>query len=251
MKTPHVEVHEGEFAFDGAAAARIVSAAGRALEEHGEFRLVLAGGSTPGGVYHRLATVHRDAIDWSRTRVFWGDERAVPPDHAESNFRLADEVLLSAVGIPAARIHRVRGELPAEDAAESYDAELTKILGAEKPADLGNRAGFDLVLLGIGDDGHTASLFPGSPALEAEGWAVAALAPASAAIRDRVTLTLAALGTAREVLFLARGEGKRAAVAAVLAPSSSEQLLPAARVRPRGDLVWFLDSAAAGDVGRQ
>jgi 6-phosphogluconolactonase len=228
-----------------AAAAAIREAAARAIAERGRFLLVLAGGSTPRGVYGRLGSGPREDPDWERVHLFWGDERCVPPEHPESNFRMAHEALLRHVAVPPSNLHRIPGELAAEQAAARYEAELETFFGAVAPADPEGGHTFDLVLLGIGADGHTASLFPGSPALRATGWAAAAEAPPDAAVRERVTVTLPAINGSREVLFLATGADKRHVIARALTGAEPDAV-PAGAVRPTGRLRWFLDAAAAG-----
>jgi 6-phosphogluconolactonase len=234
-----------------AAAAFIRDAAAHAIAQRGQFLLVLAGGTTPRGVYERLAARFASEIDWQRVHLFWGDERCVPPDQAHSNYRMAAEALLQHVAVPAGHLHRIPGEKPAERAAAEYDQQLREFFQLQEPGELptGHHA-FDLVLLGLGDDGHTASLFPDSPALEANSWAALAKAPPAFAVPDRVTLTFPALNSARDCLFLVTGAAKRETVRRVLRSPAGErdtQLpLPAARVRPRGRTFWFLDRAAAG-----
>jgi 6-phosphogluconolactonase len=229
-----------------AAAQAIEQAAATAIRDRGRFLLVLTGGSTPRGIYERLATHHAERIEWERVHVFWGDERCVPRDDPQSNFRLAAETLLRRVPLPHSNIYRMPGEVAAEQAAERYDAELQRFFGAATPAALGEQGfSFDLVLLGMGGDGHIASLFPGSPALHAESWAAAAEAPPQSPIAERVTLTLPALNRARGCLFLVTGAAKRDTVRAVLDGSAA---LPAASIRPRGPCEWFLDAGAAGGL---
>jgi 6-phosphogluconolactonase len=214
--------------------------------ERGECALALAGGRTPRGVYERLAGMQ--AVPWGRTRVFWGDERFVPRDHPDSNFRMAWESLLARVPIPAANLHPVPTEAgSAEAAARQYEAALRRLFGGS------GLPRFDLVLLGIGEDGHTASLFPGGPECEQrERWCVASRGPgkpgqaASTPVVERVTLTLPVLNAARCVAFLVTGEHKRAAVSAVLSPGDAAgegplPSLPAQRVRPSGPLLLFTD----------
>lgn len=246
-----VRVFESAEKLNAAAAEHIIEAAIGAVEERGRFLLVLAGGETPRGVYAQLASGRAGEIDWKRVHVFWGDERCVAPDHAQSNYGMANESLLRWVDLPAANVHRIRGEEPPESAAVMYDRELAEFFRAATPAHLGSEPAFDLLLLGVGDDGHTASLFPGSPALAATGWAAPARAPESAAIAERVTLTLPALSAARECLFLVAGAAKQHVVQRILWPSADAEdegspLLPAARVRPQGRSLWFLDAEAAG-----
>lgn len=229
-----------------AAADEVAAAASRAVAERGRFAVALAGGSTPRRLYELLADRRepwRARIPWDRTHVFFGDERHVPPDHPDSNYRMASEALLAHV--PVASVHRMRGEDPAEDAARSYEAELARFFGA----DLGGPPpSLDLVLLGLGHDGHTASLFPGSVALrERQRWVVAPFVDPLAA--RRITLTLPVLDRAREALFLVSGPDKADAMARVFAARPAGDPPPAARVRPRaGALVWIADEAAAAQV---
>ena len=230
-----------------AAAELVADAASRAVSYRGRFTLALAGGSTPRRLYALLADASapfRARIAWQRTHVFFGDERHVPPDHADSNFRMAREALLDHVQV--ASVDRMLGELQdASAAARSYEAELRRFFGVgdgDRPPSL------DLVLLGLGPDGHTASLFPGSAALEERvRWVVA---PFVASVRaHRITVTLPVLERAREVVFLVSGAEKAPALASVLAPAPGVAPPPAARVRPQaGGPIWIVDRAAAGGV---
>jgi 6-phosphogluconolactonase len=224
------------------AAELFADAARGAVAARGRFVVALAGGSTPRLLYERLAA--DAALPWGATHVWFGDERCVPPDHADSNYRMAREALLAHVPVPESEVLRIEGERAPADAAERYDALLR---GAAEAADDG--AAFDLVLLGMGPDGHTASLFPGGEALgERERWAVAVPAPEHVGPHlPRVTLTLPALGAAREVLVLATGAGKREAAAAALgAPGAAGgDAPPAGLVRGLARTVWLLDAAAA------
>jgi 6-phosphogluconolactonase len=204
------------------------------------FALALSGGSTPKKLYERLATPRwRDAIPWERTHVFWGDERFVPPDDPRSNFRMAHEALLSRVPIPQNNIHPVATQSPsAEEAASAYQRELKTFYGTGllTPA----RPLFDATLLGLGTDGHLASLFPGSPALgEHSRWVAAA--KDSHGLK-RITLTYPALDSSRRLAFLVTGEEKSAALARLL---NGDRALPAAYVRPVGELWLFVDADAA------
>ncbi len=227
------------------AAAEVVAAAvARAVAERGRFSLALAGGSTPRRLYELLAdpgAEFRAGIAWDRVHVFFGDERHVPPDHADSNHRMAREALLDHV--PVASVHRMRGEEPdAAVAAAAYQDELAAFFDAPTA---GRPPRLDLVLLGLGADGHTASLFPGNAALrERRRWVAAPYVERLGA--HRITLTLPTLSRAREVMFLVSGADKAAAVAQVLAPAPGSARLPAARVRPGdGALRWIVDLAAA------
>jgi len=222
------------------AAADLVVAAAR---DAARFSLVLAGGSTPQAAYRLLAVPpRRAAIDWSRVEVFFGDERAVAPDSEGSNYRMARAALLDHVPVDESRVHRIRGELPPAEAAKLYDAEIRRVLE--------DSSSFTMVLLGMGDDGHTASLFPGSPALD-EKSRLAAAAEGPPPHRGRVTLTLPALCAARNVVFLVSGARKAARTAEALAQVRGDEpaVLPAARVRPAdGELTWLLDRAAAAHL---
>ena len=228
-----------------ATADEIVDAASRALEERGSFTLALAGGSTPRRLYELLAdpgAPYRGRLRWDQIHVFFGDERHVPPDHPDSNYRMAREALLARV--PVASVHRMHGEVAdAAAAADSYQLELERFFGVAAADGLPPR--LDLVLLGLGPDGHTASLFPGSAALdERRRWVVAPFVERLKA--HRITLTLPVLDRSREVLFLVSGADKAAAMAQVFAPEPGSTPPPAARVRPEtGGPLWIVDRAAA------
>ncbi|MFN3596308.1 MAG: 6-phosphogluconolactonase [Rubricoccaceae bacterium] len=228
-----IVVLEEATAVRAALASRTADALREALAARGEATLCLTGGSTPGPAYEALA---RADLDWTRVHLFWGDERAVPPEHAESNFRLAREALLDRLP-DAARpaVHRIEGERGAAEAAARYDA----LLGAH----FGGPPAFDVLHLGMGDDGHTASLFPGDAALDqATRWCVPAEAPEGTAIRARVTLTLPALAHARLTLFALTGARKREAFARVRRGDDS---LPATRVARQALPVWLVERALA------
>ncbi|MDX1623627.1 MAG: 6-phosphogluconolactonase [Gemmatimonadota bacterium] len=230
------------------AARRIVSAASTAIGARGRFAIALAGGSTPEPLYESLGdSPGRDALDWSRVEVFWGDERCVPPDHPDSNYRMARAALLDAVPIPPERIHRIRGEEPdPEYAADLYERELHRELSSS-PRDTPR---LDLVLLGLGTDGHTASLFPESEALEEKDRLVAAVKASTPTLQppvvERVTLTPPAINAADEVLFLVAGEEKAPAVEAVLEGPREPRRWPAQAIDPGpGRLAWLVDAGAA------
>ena len=229
-----------------ATAAAFVESAAAAVRERGRFVVALAGGSTPRAAYRLLADPAGPwpaRVEWPRVEVFFGDERCVPPDHPDSNYRMAHEALLAHV--PVGGVHRVRTELAsADDAARDYARALAEVTG-EGPADDAPPPRLDLVLLGMGPDGHTASLFPGTTALaETRRWVVAPWVEKLGA--PRVTLTYPVLARARRVVFAVGGADKAAALGQVLeAPPGAGP--PAARVRPQGgELVWVVDRAAAG-----
>jgi 6-phosphogluconolactonase len=218
------------------AAAQIQAAAATAIAARGRFRIALAGGSTPRALYPALV---RD-IDWSRVAIFFGDERAVGPDDPQSNYRMARETLLRPAGVPAANVFRWRGEDPDLDAAaRDYQVALTAQAAAPW---------LDLALLGLGPDGHTASLFPGTTALTEESrLAVAVDVPAHGT--RRLTLTYPALCGAREICFLVTGAEKAPALATVLGPGGGDPPLPAARImRGPAPVTVFCDAAAASEL---
>jgi 6-phosphogluconolactonase len=227
------------------AAARHVSARAQdAVRARGRFAWVVAGGHTPEGLYARLARQYRDRFPWSATEIYFGDERCVSPRSKDSNYRMVRRALLTGGRIPRAHVHRMRGELrPASRGAADYARAHGRAPVPRAPA----TAWFDLVLLGIGPDGHTASLFPHSEALENSHRSVVAVARSGQPpFVPRLTLTLPALAASREVLFLVAGADKADALAGIFAalPRGSPQW-PASRVRSRGHVVWFVDRAAA------
>jgi 6-phosphogluconolactonase len=214
-----------------------------ATATEGRFAVSLSGGSTPRLLYRDLAEPpYRDAFPWPRVHWFWGDERFVPPDDALSNYRMVREALLSRAPIPAANIHPVPTEgLDPEAAAATYEHELKSFYGAERldPA----RPLFDVTLLGLGEDGHTASLFPGTAVLAERGrWVAAVIGAKSEA---RITLTYPALESSRHAAFLVAGDGKQAMLSRLL---RGDERLPAARLHPAGTLWVFADVAAAGQA---
>ena len=222
-----------------AAARYVVEQARAAIDARGRFSLTLSGGSTPRDLHLRLASPPlKDQVDWPRVHIFFGDERCVPPDDPRSNYRMAEETLLSKVPIPAENIHRMRGELPPKEAAEDYQRELKAFFGSDAPR-------LDLVLLGMGDNGHTASLFPGLTAVhEQERWVVAEYVAEVG--MWRITLTPAVLNLARVTLFLVAGANKADMLRRVLEEPYDPSALPAQVVRPlEGDVVWMVDAAAA------
>ncbi len=226
-------------ALSRAAADHALAAALAAVKSRGHCAIALSGGSTPRGMYQLLAArEQRAAFPWPAVSWWWSDERCVPPQHPESNYRMAFEALLEPAGVGSGHIHRIAGERPAEDAAREYEATLRR----EIP-----HGALDIVLLGAGPDGHTASLFPESPALEErERWVVATEAPPAQVIRERVTLTFPVLNCARDVLVLAAGATKREVVTAVRDdPGTAAGRYPVARLAA-GRLTWYVDRAAAG-----
>ncbi len=238
--------HDLQIFDDPAAVARAVTQKllelGReAIAQRGVFRVALAGGSTPKRMYRELAH-NPEALDWSRVHVFFGDERCVPPDHPDSNYRLAFDELLQQVPIPQNQVHRIPAEHPNPQAAASeYEATLRAIFGADRPWPV-----FDLILLGMGPDGHTASLFPGTTALdESSRWVAATWVERLQTWR--ITLTFPAINAARQVLFAVTGADKADRLAQVLGRKPGGNDLPAARIRTSGGgATWFIDREASG-----
>jgi len=229
------------------AADFVTGCARTAIDSRGRFLLALSGGTTPRPLYQRLAAPPwRDRIVWTRTHLLWSDERCVPPTHPDSNFRMVREALVDHVPIPSGQVHRMHGEDPPAEAAAAYEAELRALIGPAPLESMGPH-GLDLVLLGLGTDGHTASLFPGRPSgRETERWVVADQDPSG---RPRLTLTPPAINAAHTVLFLVVGTEKAEALAAVRRGTFSPDLMPATRIAPRpGTLVWIADTDSAAGV---
>jgi len=223
-----------------AAAERFVSDAQDAITRHGRFSVALAGGNTPKRVYELLASEpYVSRIDWSSVHLFFGDERCVPPDHADSNYRMVNESLISRVSIPPENVHCIAGEGDPVISAHRYEEELRGFFaGSSWPR-------FDLVLLGMGEDGHTASLFPGTSALnETKAWVVANWVEKFGAFR--ITLTAPAMNHAAHIVFLITGEAKARRLAEVLNVPAEPERLPVQLIDPvDGTLEWLVDKAAA------
>jgi len=222
-----------------ASAERIVGLADEAIKDHGGFSIALSGGSTPKTLYELLATpAYSERIDWSNVHVFWGDERCVPPDDNESCYRMARETLLDHVPIPSANIRRIQGEIPPEEAATKYERLLHHFFGNQSPR-------FDVILLGMGDDGHTASLFPGTKALsEEKRWVIENYVEAKQMWRG--TLTKTAINAAANVIFLVSGKGKSERLRQVLEGNFQRDKLPSQLIRPEnGGLLWMVDQDVA------
>lgn len=221
-----------------ALADAVARAAHDTLRQRDRFTLALSGGSTPRTLFDLFRSLD---IDWHRTHIFWADERCVPPDDPASNYRMAARRFLTRIDIPELNIHRVHGEVrPYEAAAAAYAGELESVLGRGTPQ-------LDVVLLGMGPDGHTASLFPGSPALDAREPVVAVEAPEGIDPAHRITLTLHVLNASRRVFFLVAGAEKRDALRRAFEAADAAEPVPAGRVRARDELCWFVDRAALGD----
>jgi len=225
-------------------AEEFVRAAKDAIEDRGVFNVALSGGSTPKGLFSLLVTDEdlRAQVQWKKINFFWGDERHVPPDDPESNYRMANEALLSKLSIDAKRVFRMKGEFEeAEDAAEEYERILTghfRLEEAQLPR-------FDLVLLGMGPDGHTASLFPGTKALHEQKHLVVSNWVGKFDT-DRITMTARVLNNAANVVFLVGGDDKAPALKSVLEGPFEPEQLPAQLIRPvDGRLLWLADQQAA------
>lgn len=250
---PDVDVLPNAAALADLAAERFIVAAEHAIGEAGRFVVALSGGSTPRSTYERLAReplVSR--VHWPLVHVVWGDERCVAPDDPESNYRMAREELLEHVPIPAANIHRIYGEDEPAAAAESYEKVLRAVLrtpiGPPSP-EPGRR--IDLALLGLGDNGHTASIFPKSAAAEERvRWVISEFV--DAVPPWRITLTAPVLDAAAEILFLVAGDAKANVLARVLEGPRRPRELPAQLIAPsRGRMCWLVDAAAATELGKR
>jgi 6-phosphogluconolactonase len=226
-----------------AAADNFCTLGARAIRERGRFTVALSGGSTPRGLYQELAKNFSTQLDWQKVFFFFGDERHVPPTDSESNYRMANESLFSKLAIPADHVFRIPAEMPdAGQAALAYEQTLRNFF---RPSP-GSFPRFDLILLGLGPDGHTASLFPGTTALEEkQHWVVANWVEKFSAFR--ITLTYPALNSAACVMFLVSGGEKSEMVRRALKDPAAD--LPCQKVRPvDGELIWFLDQAAAAKL---
>jgi 6-phosphogluconolactonase len=229
--------------FSRAAAEELVSIGQAAVDDHDRFTIALSGGSTPRTLYELLASDFRAVMPWRKTQVFLGDERYVAPGDPRSNYHMIRETLLDDTTIPRDHIHPVPTlEAEIEEVAEAYEQELMGYFPGQWPR-------FDLILLGMGPDGHTASLFPDNIVLEEEARVVAAVHEERADPPLRLTLTIPAINHAANVHFLIAGANKTSALARALSPNANPKSSPAAAIRPiDGHLVWWVDEAAAGQL---
>lgn len=241
MTGPEIKVLPDPAAVAREAAERFVRLARESIADHGRFSVALAGGSTPKAMYELLAAEPlRSQVDWTRVLAFFGDERSVPPDHKDSNYRMAEQALLSKVPIPGDNVYRMRGEIDANEAAREYGLTLKELFGD---------GGLDLVLLGMGDDGHTLSLFPGTAAVgEREHRVVANYAEKSTTGKSwRITMTAPFVNRARNVLVAVTGAGKAGRVKEVLEGPRDPDRLPIQLIQSAGgSMTWLLDTGAAG-----
>jgi len=241
MSSPQLIVLDDAASLFVHAAEEIAHVAGEAICTHGEFTFCLTGGSTPQASYELLASRFHHSIDWSEAQIFWGDERCVPPDDPASNFAMAHRTLLSKLDLRPEQIHRMRGEDPPEAAARAYEEHLRDFFHLAP----GAFPAFNLVLLGVGDNAHIASLFPDHPALKIKD-RLAVAVEVDAPQRHRITLTSPVLNQAARVIFLVAGEAKATAVKAVLEGPRDPTTFPAQLIAPtHGEVTWMLDRAAA------
>ena len=228
-----------------AAAEEVIRVANQSVSERGRFTIALSGGSTPRNLYNLIAANASTSLPWSKIFFFWGDERHVPPTDAESNYRMAKETILSKVPVPQANIFPIPAEdADASSAAKSYEQTLQKFFAVER----GKFPSFDLILLGMGPDGHTASLFPETPALKEKSHLVVANW-VEKLHASRITLTLPVLNAARELVFLVSGADKAAVLHEVLEGNAPPEKYPSKLVLPNhGKLIWLIDRAAASEL---
>jgi 6-phosphogluconolactonase len=244
-----IRVFAGPDPLAAAAADYFVALAAESIAARGQFAVALSGGSTPRAMHRLMASPPLiSRVDWPRVFVFFGDERCVSPDDAQSNYRMARETLLDLVPIPPANVHRMHGELPPTEAAAHYETLLRTFFSSSGSAGAPTAATFDLVFLGMGDDGHTASLFPGTAAIqETQRWVVAH--HVAKVGMWRITLTPPAIDAARHVAFLVAGAAKAERLRDVIEGPRRPDVLPSQIIQPRpGELHWFVDQAAASDL---
>jgi 6-phosphogluconolactonase len=228
------------------AAQKIAASCRQAVEQRGRFLFVLNGGGTPRRLFELLGADFRNEIDWDKTHIFWGDERCVPPDDKESNYGQACEIIFNRIEIPESNIHRIKGELEPAEASRDYSLVLKRF--ASPPLEWPR---FDLVLLGMGEDGHTASLFPGSPVDSTEP-VIAVSGHYQGRPANRITLTPPVLNSARTILFMVAGEDKAEILNRVLNGERNPKLLPVQRIDPKdGEMIWLADKAAAGKLSKK
>ncbi len=245
MATKKIQVYDTKEKLAEAATNLIIGTIDDAVQNHGRCAIALAGGNTPRAIYRLLADEQfKSRIDWNALHLFWGDERTVPPDHPESNFGMAQEALLSRVPLPEENNHRIRGEIPPQEASEKYTNDL-RLFFLNQPPQL------DLILLGIGDDGHTASLFPGTEAVtEAKKPVAAVFVPKLDTWR--VTMTLPLINSAKKIAFIVSGSSKSQIVGNLLRLDKPESKWPASLVRPENAIPqWLLDVEAAALIAEE
>ncbi len=248
LRMGELRIYEDRKRLDRGAAEQILEVGRNAITSRGRFSFALAGGSTPRGVYQVLASdSHASQLDWSCTHVFWGDERCVPADRPDSNYGMARQALLDHVPIPVSNVFRIRGEIAPQQAAEEYETTLRAFFSSPsaEPGLASSYDGFDLILLGMGDDGHTASLFPRTSAVrEKERWVISHYVGKVDAWR--VTFTPPVINRAHHVFFLVSGADKARRLKDVLTDPYRPNDFPAQIVQPaKGELLWLVDGEAA------
>ncbi len=234
------------------AAERFAHNVQQSISRNGRFVVALSGGNTPSAMNAVLVEHYRVSLDWSRIFFFWGDERSVPPDHSDSNYRMACETLIDHVPVPPSNVFRVRAELPPAEAAKLYQQELRNFFrkDAGHSSDKDDFPVFDLIFLGMGNDGHTASLFPGSPALsEKTRWVIEN--PVRVLNTERITFTAPLINHANEVIFLVSGTAKAPALKQVLEGPFDPTSCPSQLIQPQGRVVWLVDEAAAALLSKK
>jgi len=246
MSEPKIVILDDAPALYAHAAEEIAHFAGEAVCTHGEFTLCLSGGSTPAATYEMLGSKFHFSIDWKEVQFFWGDERCVPPEDPACNYAMTVRTLLSKLVLKPSQVHRVLGEQPPAEAARVYEAELRSHFGLGD----GEFPRFDVVLLGLGENSHTASLFPGSAALDESERLALAVDVDDPIQRHRVTVTPPVINNASRVMFLVAGASKAQAVWNILKGPRDIDKFPAQVVAPEhGELIWLLDKAAARLIG--
>jgi 6-phosphogluconolactonase len=226
------------------AASIFVSAARNSIAKKKRFAVAISGGSTPRRLYTLLGSdAYRHRVDWQYVHFFWADERCVPKEDEASNFRTAFDTFLSKIALPDRNIHRIKGEETPDKAAKDYEEEIRRSFGESE------RPGFDLIILGVGEDGHTASLFPGSKSLE-ETVRLAIPVYLGEPRKNRITLTLPVLNNADQLLFLVTGPSKASVLSEILGEKEKRKWFPAGLVRPaHGNMTWLIDQEAAAKLG--
>jgi len=244
--SPDVRVFSDLHKASQALAERLVEVARDVLTAKGRFALALSGGKTPRYLYTFLARECLNEISWERVHLFWSDERCVPQESEDCNFAMAYKALISEVPLPSQNIHRIPAEInPPEKAAGNYERMIREFFKPEEE----DSFLFDAMILGVGEDGHTASLFPGSSALaEKSRWVLAVNAPPSFSPQKRITLTFPLINRSRSILFLVSGDKKRKVVREILKnPETARRLYPAAMIHPLGSVAWYIDREILDD----
>jgi 6-phosphogluconolactonase len=241
---PRIQVVSDLEAMSHKAAEMFVNSSRTCMASQGKFSVAISGGSTPRRLYTLLGSnPYREEVNWLLVHFFWVDERCVPKEHEESNFKAAFDTLLSKISIPDENIHRIMGEGAPDKAARDYEEEVRKSFG------MSGLPMFDLVILGMGEDGHTASLFPGSSLLK-ERIRLAAPVYLERPNRNRITLTLPVLNNATQILFLIAGHSKADVVYEILGNERKKERYPAGLIRPvHGAMTWLIDQEAAKKLG--